>query len=274
MPGSTATSSAAQHGLGPHLDDVAICSGDREPRLYGSQGEQRVAVLALLLAEADAIAERADAPPLLLLDDVLSELDVDRRRGARGAAAGGRADRPHGDERRPLRATPASSSRSRPAREAAADGADRRRGRARAAAPAREGGRRIAGRCGRRRRPGRGAERLAGAARPATARSTSRRRRRRGRSSSPSSRRSCSTPPRERSPRPRRRRSASPSGLFRAARRRRRGAEPRIRPTRRRTMPRRLRSPAGSRDETLRELVAGAAAASLSRARWKASDGR
>jgi DNA replication and repair protein RecF len=66
-------------GLGPHLDDVAIRSGARELRLYGSQGEQRLAVLALLLAEADAIAGRRAAPPLLLLDDVLSELDEERR---------------------------------------------------------------------------------------------------------------------------------------------------------------------------------------------------
>ena len=55
------------------------CPVRRELRLYGSQGEQRLAVLALLLAEADAIADRRDAPPLLLLDDVLSELDEERR---------------------------------------------------------------------------------------------------------------------------------------------------------------------------------------------------
>jgi DNA replication and repair protein RecF len=66
-------------GLGPHLADVAIRSGARELRFYGSQGEQRLAVLALLLAEADAIAERRSTPPLLLLDDVLSELDGERR---------------------------------------------------------------------------------------------------------------------------------------------------------------------------------------------------
>ena len=58
---------------------MRIHSGDRDLRDFGSQGEQRLAVLALLLAEADAIAERRDAPPLLLLDDVLSELDADRR---------------------------------------------------------------------------------------------------------------------------------------------------------------------------------------------------
>jgi DNA replication and repair protein RecF len=65
-------------GLGPHLDEIAITSGDRDLRNFGSQGEQRLAVLSLLLAEADLIA--ADRPaPLLLLDDVLSELDPARR---------------------------------------------------------------------------------------------------------------------------------------------------------------------------------------------------
>jgi DNA replication and repair protein RecF len=67
-------------GLGPHLDDVTVASGTRELRAFGSQGEQRVAVLALLLAEAELLAARGPAPPLLLLDDVLSELD-ERRRG-------------------------------------------------------------------------------------------------------------------------------------------------------------------------------------------------
>jgi DNA replication and repair protein RecF len=67
-------------GLGPHLDDVAILFGERDLRGFGSQGEQRLAVLSLLLAEADVLAERGDPPPLLLLDDVLSELDPDRRR--------------------------------------------------------------------------------------------------------------------------------------------------------------------------------------------------
>jgi DNA replication and repair protein RecF len=66
-------------GLGPHLDDVVIASGDRDLRSFGSQGEQRLAVLSLLLAEAELLAERGPRP-LLLLDDVLSELDPDRRR--------------------------------------------------------------------------------------------------------------------------------------------------------------------------------------------------
>ena len=62
-------------GSGPHLHDVLIASGERDLRRFGSQGEQRLAVLSLLLAEAELL----DPPPLLLLDDVLSELDPGRR---------------------------------------------------------------------------------------------------------------------------------------------------------------------------------------------------
>jgi len=77
-------------GAGPHLDDVVVASGPRDLRTFGSQGEQRLAVLALLLAEAELLAERRGAAPLLLLDDVLSELDPERRRilAARVARAG------------------------------------------------------------------------------------------------------------------------------------------------------------------------------------------
>jgi len=67
-------------GIGPHLDDVAVLAGERDLRAFGSQGEQRLAVLALLLAEAELLEERRGIWPLLLLDDVLSELDPDRRR--------------------------------------------------------------------------------------------------------------------------------------------------------------------------------------------------
>jgi DNA replication and repair protein RecF len=66
-------------GLGPHLDDIEILAGDRDLRRFGSQGEQRMAVLSLILAEAELLSERSPAPPLLLLDDVLSELDERRR---------------------------------------------------------------------------------------------------------------------------------------------------------------------------------------------------
>jgi DNA replication and repair protein RecF len=74
-------------GLGPHLDDVVIASGPRELRSFGSQGEQRLAVLALLLAEAELIVDRRGFAPLLLLDDVLSELDPARRRILAGRVA-------------------------------------------------------------------------------------------------------------------------------------------------------------------------------------------
>lgn len=67
-------------GVGPHLDEIAIHAGGRDLRTFGSQGEQRLAVLALLLAEAELIAARRGVPPLLLLDDALSELDESRRR--------------------------------------------------------------------------------------------------------------------------------------------------------------------------------------------------
>ncbi len=66
-------------GAGPHLRDVALTAGGRDLRFFGSQGEQRTAVLALLLAEAGSLAEAHDHAPLLLLDDVLSELDDGRK---------------------------------------------------------------------------------------------------------------------------------------------------------------------------------------------------
>jgi DNA replication and repair protein RecF len=66
-------------GAGPHLHDLRIEAGERDLRVYGSQGEQRVAVLSLVLAEAELIGRRRDVSPLVLLDDVLSELDGSRR---------------------------------------------------------------------------------------------------------------------------------------------------------------------------------------------------
>jgi DNA replication and repair protein RecF len=77
-------------GIGPHLAEIRILAGDRDLRTFGSQGEQRLAVLALVLAEAELLASYSDVPPLLLLDDALSELDGDRRRilSARLGAAG------------------------------------------------------------------------------------------------------------------------------------------------------------------------------------------
>jgi DNA replication and repair protein RecF len=67
-------------GHGPHRDDLSLQREGRELRAYGSQGQQRLALLSLLLAERDALAAHRDAAPLLLLDDVMSELDGQRRR--------------------------------------------------------------------------------------------------------------------------------------------------------------------------------------------------
>ncbi|HZL49200.1 MAG TPA: DNA replication and repair protein RecF [Solirubrobacteraceae bacterium] len=64
---------------GPHRDELALLRDGRELRLYGSQGEQRLALLALLLAERLVLARERRRTPLMLLDDVMSELDAERR---------------------------------------------------------------------------------------------------------------------------------------------------------------------------------------------------
>jgi len=79
-------------GHGPHLDELKLEAGDRSLRRYGSQGQQRVALLALLLAERELLGRVRGSHPLLLLDDVMSELDPARRellvaRVARGGQA-------------------------------------------------------------------------------------------------------------------------------------------------------------------------------------------
>jgi DNA replication and repair protein RecF len=65
---------------GPHLDELELTVAGRQVRRYGSQGEQRTALLALLLAEREALIASRSTAPLMLLDDVMSELDPDRRR--------------------------------------------------------------------------------------------------------------------------------------------------------------------------------------------------
>ncbi len=64
---------------GPHRDDFSFEVGGRDLRRYGSQGQQRLGLLSLLLAERELLWEVTGDPPLLLLDDVLSELDATRR---------------------------------------------------------------------------------------------------------------------------------------------------------------------------------------------------
>jgi DNA replication and repair protein RecF len=79
-------------GHGPHRDELALARDGRELRVYGSQGEQRTALLALLLAERAVLQEERRCAPLLLLDDVMSELDAVRRRLlVHRLAAGGQA---------------------------------------------------------------------------------------------------------------------------------------------------------------------------------------
>ena len=71
-------------GHGPHRDEVAILRDGHELRLYGSQGEQRLALLALLLGERSVLARERGRTPMMLLDDVMSELDSERRQHLAG----------------------------------------------------------------------------------------------------------------------------------------------------------------------------------------------
>jgi DNA replication and repair protein RecF len=66
--------------VGPHRADLALALGNKPARLFASQGQQRAMVLALKLAELETLAERIQTPPILLLDDVSSELDAERTR--------------------------------------------------------------------------------------------------------------------------------------------------------------------------------------------------
>ena len=66
-------------GVGPHRDDLALAIDGADARSFASQGQQRTAVVSLKLAESDLIESRSGERPILLLDDVLSELDPFRR---------------------------------------------------------------------------------------------------------------------------------------------------------------------------------------------------
>ena len=80
-------------GHGPHRDDLAFRRERRELRAYGSRGQQRLGLLALLLAEREELEEERGAPPLMLLDDVMSELDAGRRERLVEVLRGRRAER-------------------------------------------------------------------------------------------------------------------------------------------------------------------------------------
>ena len=66
--------------LGPHRDDIAFYINGKDAKKYGSQGQQRTIALSLKLAEIRIARQLLDESPVLLLDDVLSELDLDRQR--------------------------------------------------------------------------------------------------------------------------------------------------------------------------------------------------
>lgn len=68
---------SAQYGV--QRDDIAISVDEREARLFSSQGQQRTAALSLKIAQADYIESIKSEYPILLLDDILSELDINRR---------------------------------------------------------------------------------------------------------------------------------------------------------------------------------------------------
>ncbi|MFN2611895.1 MAG: DNA replication/repair protein RecF [Solirubrobacterales bacterium] len=71
--------SRAYLSFGPQLDEVTLELGDRPLRRFGSQGQQRIALLSLLFAEREVLIDAHRPPPLMLLDDVMSELDPDHR---------------------------------------------------------------------------------------------------------------------------------------------------------------------------------------------------
>lgn len=93
-PGSSTSASGIEAGLseklesdlrlgrsswGPHHDEIRLETEGRQLRRFGSQGQQRIGLLALLFAERGALLESGGAAPLMLLDDVMSELDEHRR---------------------------------------------------------------------------------------------------------------------------------------------------------------------------------------------------
>ena len=65
--------------FGPHRDDLGFFSGPMDLKRFGSQGQQRTAILSLKLSELEYIKSEVGEYPILLLDDVLSELDKERR---------------------------------------------------------------------------------------------------------------------------------------------------------------------------------------------------
>lgn len=74
--------------VGPHRDDVKICIDGSEARGFASQGQARTAALSLKLAEVEIFKQIAGESPVLILDDVMSELDLPRRKKLLSRTAG------------------------------------------------------------------------------------------------------------------------------------------------------------------------------------------
>ena len=68
-----------QTSVGPHRDDLLFSIGDVDIRRFGSQGQQRTSALSLKLSEIELVKRCISDTPILLLDDVLSELDSSRQ---------------------------------------------------------------------------------------------------------------------------------------------------------------------------------------------------
>lgn len=71
---------SASTGLGPHRDDILMTINNKDLKTYGSQGQQRTVVLSIKLSEVELIKKERGIYPVLLLDDVFSELDEERRK--------------------------------------------------------------------------------------------------------------------------------------------------------------------------------------------------
>jgi DNA replication and repair protein RecF len=67
--------------IGPHRDDLQLLQNEKSAAQYGSEGQKRTLAIALKMAQAEFLTGRHGAPPILLIDDVMGELDVKRRSG-------------------------------------------------------------------------------------------------------------------------------------------------------------------------------------------------
>jgi DNA replication and repair protein RecF len=67
--------------VGPHRDELQLLVNDRPIAQYGSEGQKRTLAIALKMAQAEYLTEIHGAPPVLLIDDIMGELDVKRRSG-------------------------------------------------------------------------------------------------------------------------------------------------------------------------------------------------